>query len=98
MPKIFIVVDELHSEDGIWTGFALAEDGTGLVEHMSTSKFWIRHDMGLTSKNHHAEYEAHYPDGYELVDYVDKTDAELREDAEYMKASRGNHDEVPPAH
>lgn len=46
-------------------GVALAEDGTGLARHLSTSPNWARYD--LTQPAHQATYAAHYPAGYELV-------------------------------
>lgn len=46
-------------------GVALAEDGAGLAQHLSTSPNWARYD--LTQPAHQATYAAHYPAGYELV-------------------------------
>ncbi len=46
-------------------GVALAEDGTGLAQHLSTSTNWARHD--LTQPEHLTTYAAHYPTGYELI-------------------------------
>ena len=51
-------------------GFALAEDGTGLGEHLSSSVEFAKHDMGLTSDWKHEIYEAHAPHGYTL-EWVD---------------------------
>jgi hypothetical protein len=47
-------------------GEALAEDGTGLGGHLSSSVAFARHDMGLTSDWKHNIYAAHYPSGYRL--------------------------------
>lgn len=48
-------------------GFALAQDGTGLAEHLSSNASYAKHDLGLTSDWQHEKYRAHYPDGYWLV-------------------------------
>ncbi len=46
---------------------ALAEDGTCLAGHLSSSIGFAKHDIGITSKWKHEIYEKHYPNGYELV-------------------------------
>ena len=51
-------------------GYALAEDGTGLGSHLSSSEYFSKHDMGLTSDWHHKDYKEHYPNGYE-VEWID---------------------------
>lgn len=48
------------------SGYALAEDGTGLASHLSSNESWSKHDMGLTSNWHHDSYTEHYPDGFVL--------------------------------
>ena len=48
-------------------GCALAEDGTGLGSHLSSSVDFAKHDMGLTSNWKHEYYQEHAPDGFELV-------------------------------
>lgn len=67
-PKIFVYC---LPAGGIWEpddviGYAVAEDGTGLVSHLSSSVGFSKHDMGITSNWHHDAYQKHYPDGYEL--------------------------------
>ena len=49
------------------SGFALCEDGHGLASHWCSSKYWIEHDMGITSNWKHDTYEKHCPEGYELI-------------------------------
>ncbi len=49
---------------------ALAEDGTGLAGHLSSSVNFAKHDIGLTSDWQHDAYREHYPDGFEL-EWVD---------------------------
>ncbi len=51
-------------------GSALAEDGTGLASHLSSSVGFARHDMGLTSDWTHEYYREYCPDGFEL-EWVD---------------------------
>lgn len=48
-------------------GYALAEDGTGIASHLSSSVGFAKHDMGLSSDWKHEHYREHAPDGYELV-------------------------------
>lgn len=57
-------------------GNALAEDGTGLAAHLSSSVAYAKHDMGLTSDWKHDIYREHCPDGFELewVDDVETHD------------------------
>lgn len=56
-------------------GCALAEDGTCLAEHLSSSVGFAQHDLGLTSDWKHENYQKHAPDGFELI-WIDdpKTD------------------------
>lgn len=72
-PKIFIFAQRIWTS-GDMVGCALAEDGTCLAGHFSSSKAWLFHDMGLTSDWKHENYREHYPEGYELewveFDYV----------------------------
>lgn len=89
MPKIFVICQHVDDE-GNYIGFALAQDGTGLVQHLSSNKLWLRHDMGLISKMYKDVYDAHYPNGYELVDYLDATDEQLQEDQEFFDAYAAN--------
>lgn len=46
---------------------ALAEDGMWLASHMSSSEYFAKHDIGITSDWKHKIYEKYYPNGYELV-------------------------------
>ena len=62
--KILLYTYDLPDCRGV-VGVALAEDGTGLARHLSTSTNWARHD--LTLPEHLSAYAAHYPTGYELV-------------------------------
>lgn len=90
MPKIFITAWPVDDKPPAVVGFAMAEDGTGLAQHWSSSKLWVKHDMGLTSRKKHDAYEEHYPNGYELVDLIDATDEELEANHLYMEALRIN--------
>lgn len=58
----------IETYGGDVSGAAVAEDGTYLAGHLSSSMGWFRHDMGLASNWKHDKYAAHYPDGYELVE------------------------------
>lgn len=66
-PKIFVFVNSGDGTD--WQqGEALTEDGQFIASHVSSSRGFFRHDMGLTGEWQHDKYKAHYPDGYELVE------------------------------
>jgi hypothetical protein len=76
MMKIFLAAIPLGTGSGLVhgsrvggdvMGAALAEDGTGICEHLSSSVEWAQHDMGLTSDWKHEYYREHAPDGYELI-------------------------------
>ena len=93
-PRIFVIVRSEMGGDVI--GAALAEDGHVLAGHWSSSRSFLRHDMGLTSDWKHAEYDKHYPTGWELVDLIDAGD--LSAVPEYMAALEKNrtlHAEAP---
>ncbi len=64
--KVYLACFEGGMEPGDVIGYALAEDGTALASHLSSGKFWSKHDMGLTGDWKHDTYAKHYPDGYEL--------------------------------
>ena len=74
-PKIFIFAGDTGYG---FHGQALAEDGTGLGGHLSSSVDFAKHDMGLTSDWKHDLYDAHYPDGYEL-EWIDIEDIDSHE-------------------
>ena len=70
-PKIYLACSPAAgwgAEDVV--GYALAEDGQCLAQHLSSNVAWSQHDMGLTSDWKHDVYAEHYPDGYEL-EWVD---------------------------
>ena len=52
---------------------ALAEDGAVVAQHICSQHGYAQHDMGFTSEWKHAEYNAHYPDGWEL-EWVEDVD------------------------
>ncbi len=47
-------------------GYALAEDGHCIGQHLSSNFMFSQHDMGLTSDWKHDNYDKHYPEGYDL--------------------------------
>jgi len=54
-------------------GYALAEDGMCLAQHLSSNVDFSKHDMGLWSNWKHENYNKYYPDGWELV-WIDDAD------------------------
>lgn len=72
-PKIFCWVNSGHDTD--WQHvMAMAEDGTHLAGHISSSNYWAKRDIGYAQyaegdprpESKHKKYAEHYPDGYEL--------------------------------
>jgi hypothetical protein len=47
-------------------GMAIAEDGRFLASHLSSSRAFMLHDMGVTSNWKHERYDKAYPDGWRL--------------------------------
>lgn len=77
--KIFLVAFPLGTGSGAVHGStpggdvlggALAEDGRGLCQHLSSNINFAKHDMGLTSDWKHDIYATACPEGYEL-EWVD---------------------------
>jgi hypothetical protein len=86
-PKIFIFAKRAPEWGGNSVlGRALAEDGTMLAEHLSSNLSYLQHDMGLRSNWHHTTYQAHYPEGYELVNLSLATDVEIVNNTEFQEA------------
>lgn len=87
LPKIFLWCEATGRGSGIVQGstrggdvigYAVAEDGTGLSSHLSSSVGFSQHDMGFTGTWKHDVYKKHYPDGYE-VEWVNESDIEGHE-------------------
>lgn len=72
-PKVFIWAIPSH---GDFIGYAIAEDGTGLAGHLSSSEGWVKSDM--TNAHKREIYASHYPDGYE-IEWVEYDDLETHE-------------------
>lgn len=86
-PKIFVIMGGKWANGDV-IGSALAEDGHVLAGHLSSGPAWLRHDMGLAGDWKHEKYNAHYPDGWQLVDLIDAQD--LSTVPEYMAALEKN--------
>lgn len=63
-PKIYAFCYKMEGFE-FTAGAAVAEDGAGLAEHISSSEEWCRRDMQHAAKRE--IYAAHYPDGYDLI-------------------------------
>ena len=77
MAKVYVFINS-HSMGNL-EGLAIAEDGTVLAGHLSSSEAWVQHDLGVRPDGwERNEYAAHYPDGFE-VEYVpeDRIDGHL---------------------
>lgn len=68
-PKIYAFVNG-RVQWGDYLPTALAEDGTSLAGHCSSSLSFAKHDIGIGSDWKHEAYRKHYPNGYEL-EWVD---------------------------
>ena len=67
---------------------ALCEDGEVLASHSCSSKEFARLDMSLTPHSQWKvkAYKEHCPDGYELIDLVDLSGAELDKHEGFLAA------------
>lgn len=65
LPRIYLCALAARFSDDV-IGIALAEDGTCLAQHLSSTVEWSIHDMGFSSEWKHDDYKAHYPDGFVL--------------------------------
>ena len=59
-------------------GYALAEDGICIAQHLSSNSDFSKHDMGLHSDWKHKNYNEHYPDGWEL-EWIDEENLDNHE-------------------
>lgn len=64
-PKIFCWINGKYGEN--FAVLAMAEDGKILAQHVSSTKEYGLHDIGINSDWKHDKYRKYYPDGYELV-------------------------------
>lgn len=64
--KIFCFIQSGSGTDFI-NVMAICEDGHVLANHLSSSKLWAMHDIGINSDWKHEKYKEHCPDGYEVV-------------------------------
>lgn len=73
LPKIYVFCNQNGCDGrGDWhNGMALAEDGTALAGHVSSSHSFLKSDLGNSRLGFSGftrdEYDKHYPDGYEVV-------------------------------
>lgn len=68
-PKIYLFINSGKGTDWVLS-LAIAEDGTCVEQHVSSSDGWAHLDIGHGTDSKHEKYRAHYPDGYE-VEWVD---------------------------
>ena len=72
-PKIYVWCNSCAPQ---WhSGMAMAEDGTHLAGHISSGHGFLVADMGVAHTTaQHDKYDAHYPNGWEIV-YLDDKEA-----------------------
>lgn len=107
--KIYIICERLGTGSGNVqgsmpggdvVGYAFAEDGQVLASHLSSSRSFCQHDMGLTSNWKHNYYYDKYQHGFWLVDLTDRKTheellaipefAEVWKKSELLNAQRAN--------
>ena len=69
MKKIYAWVNSGRGTDMQFVS-AMAEDGTILAGHLSSSESFAKHDIGIGSDWKHDKYDAHYPEGW-AIEWVD---------------------------
>lgn len=69
LPRIYVTCAPQPSAFGDCDLLATAQTAEGVViaQHICSSEYWVRHDMGFTSNWKHDAYSATYPQGWELV-------------------------------
>lgn len=80
--KIYCFINSGKGTDWI-NVIALCEDGHCLAQHCSSSEWFAKHDIGLTSDWKHEHYKEHCPEGYEL-EWVDEPMGHEGIDAAYI--------------
>lgn len=86
--------------DGDVIGEAIAEDGAGLAQHLSSSWGWLKHDMGIDSDWKHDAYNEYYPEGWEIVLILPqdaKAHTGLQEAIRLNKETKGHGRKAVPA-
>lgn len=63
--KIFCFVD--GGSPNWYNCVALCEDGHVVASHICSSPGWAKHDLGIESELKHDKYNAHCPNGWELI-------------------------------
>ncbi len=56
-------------EEGFWQGLLIAQDGTVLGAHISSSEGFMLYDLGIlegTRPDRHERFREHYPGGYRM--------------------------------
>lgn len=81
MKKIFCFINSVSSIG--YDVVALSEGGKPLAGHISSTEWYAKHDIGMTSDWKHDKYKEEYPDGYELIWL---TREELESNSEFQKA------------
>lgn len=88
LPRIFVYLTS--DEPGFQCAVALAEDGTAIASHISSSIAWSEKDMGLDAlypaSAKHASYAQHYPNGYQLINLLKASESDLRSNSAFMLA------------
>ena len=89
-PKIYCWINSGHGTDMQFT-VAMAEDGTCLGQHASSSEAWAKSDLGVygetnVSARKLTAMREHYPGGFDLV-WLD----DPRSDPGWRRAAELNH-------
>ena len=85
MPKIYFAIHEF--EDGKLTAICVAEDGTFVFVHPSSTIAIARYALNNWS---HYSCKVNYPKGFQKVDLTSLTTDELAMHDEFMEAIRLN--------
>ncbi|MBW5416069.1 MULTISPECIES: hypothetical protein [unclassified Pseudomonas] len=71
MAKIYGFING-GSAGNLWA-MALAEDGHVLAEHVSSTVYWAKHDLGIGSTWKHELYDQHYGAGNWELEWIEDT-------------------------
>ena len=82
---------------GWYSGYLVAEDGTGLGGHICSHEVFMWGDLGIlkgSRPDRHEAFRKHYPDGYRM-EFVPFEVVKARAHAALEAAIRLNHEKAP---
>lgn len=76
-PKIYAFINGRFGKND-FVVVAMAEEGTVLANHVSSSRQWAKHDIGVTSNWKHEVYNQFYMNGWD-IEWITREEAPTHE-------------------